>query len=77
MYSKEYENLMFIDLLKGNWMFLIILIVLGLFLASSNLFKGFKFKMPRIMFSDDAKVSTFKDAMNIPFDKIRDLERQV
>jgi len=77
MYSNEYKNLMFLDTLNNNWTIVIVISLLGFVFASSNLFKGFKFKMPRLVFSDDTKVSTFKDAMNIPFDKIKDLERQV
>jgi len=77
MYSNEYKNLMFFDSLKDNWMFLFGIILLGLFLASSTLFKDFNFKIPKIMFSNNTKSSTFKDAMSMPFDKIKDLERQV
>lgn len=77
MYSNEYKNLMFLDTLKDNWIFLIIVIIGGLFLASSNLFKGIKIKIPKIIFNDDTKISSVRDLTNIPFDKIRDLERQV
>lgn len=77
MYSNEYKNLMFLDTLKDNWIFLIVVIVFGLLMASSNLFKGIKIKIPKIIFTDDTKSSSIKDLTNIPFDKIRDLERQV
>lgn len=77
MYSNEYKNLMFLDTLKGNWIFIIVVIVFGLLMASSNLFKGIKIKIPKIIFTDDTKSSSIKDLTNIPFDKIRDLERQV
>jgi hypothetical protein len=77
MYSNEYKNLMFLDTLKDNWIFLIVIIVAGLALASSNLFTGIKIKIPKIIFSDDTKSSSIRDLTNIPFDKIKDLERQV
>jgi len=78
VYSNEYKNLMFLDTLQNNWMFLIAIIVLGFVFAFSNLFKGFKVKIPKIIFVDDTtKGSSFKDLMSMPFDKIRDLERQV
>jgi hypothetical protein len=77
MYSNEYKNLMFLDTLKGNWIFIIVAIVFGLLMASSNLFRGIKIKIPKIIFTDDTKSSSVRDLTNIPFDKIRDLERQV
>ena len=77
MYSNEYKNLMFLDTLKGNWIFIIVAIVFGLLMASSNLFRGIKIKIPKIIFTDDTKSSSVRDLINIPFDKIRDLERQV
>ena len=78
VYSNEYKNLMFFDTLKDNWMFLIAIIVLGFVFASSNLLKGFKLRMPKIVFANDTtKGSSFKDLMSVPFDKVKDLERQV
>lgn len=77
MYSNEYKNLMFLDMLKDNWIVIIVIIIAGLFLASSTLFTGIKFKIPKIYFTDDTRSSSIKDLTNIPFDKIRDLERQV
>ena len=69
---------MFFDIIKNSPMLLIILIVLGVLLATSNLFTGFKFKMPRITFSDNIKqISNVKNLTNISFDKIRELEKQV
>ena len=78
VYSNEYKNLMFFDIIKNSPMLLFILIVLGVLLATSNLFTGFKFKMPRITFSDNIKqISNVKNLTNISFDKIRELEKQV
>jgi len=77
MYSNEYKNLMFLDTLKDNWIFIIVAIVFGILMASSNLFRGIKIKIPKIIFTDDTKSSSIRDLTNIPFDKIRDLERQV
>ena len=77
VYTNEYKNLMFVDTLKDNWMFLIGIVVVGILLASSNLFKSNTFKFSKISLMGDTKTSMFKDSPNIPFDKIKDLERQV
>jgi hypothetical protein len=78
MYSNEYTNLMFIDSLKNNPILLIVVITLGIILSFSNLFKGIKFNLPRIVFSENIKqISNVKDLTNISFDKIKELEKQV
>jgi hypothetical protein len=77
MYSNEYKNLMFLDMLRDNYIVIIGIVIVGLLLSSSTLFTGIKIKIPRIIFTDDTRSSSIKDLTNIPFDKIRDLERQV
>ena len=78
-YSNEYKNLMFFEYLKSTPLLIILLMTGGILFASSNLLKGFSFRLPTISFADPSlmRISNVKNTRLIPTEKIRELEAQV
>lgn len=66
---------MFFDPSSYGSIILIVIISLGVIFASSNLLKGFKITLPKVLFSEPRQITSY--SVNIPLSKIKELEEQV
>ena len=83
MFSDEYSNVLSGNFLQANAMNILIgVIVIGLLIATSNLFIGTNFPLPSISMkqpvaSNSKVISSKKNYTNIPLEKLLEAERQI